>query len=75
MPFEEALSRGLDKPGRRSASCAGDRNESWDLAQVNFENESWIERVVPLFKNTSGIISMPAATGGCLLSLGAETHD
>jgi hypothetical protein len=66
ISFEEALSRALDKPGRRYAFCVGDGEERWGLAQVVFEDKFWIERVVPLFKNVSAIISMPGATDGCL---------
>jgi len=66
ISFEEGLSRALDKPGRRYAFCVGDGEERWGVAQVVFENKFWIERVVPLFKNASAIISMPGATDGCL---------
>ena len=66
ISFEEGLSRALDKPGRRYAFCVGDGEERWGVAQVAFENKFWIERVVPLFKNASAIISMPGATDGCL---------
>jgi hypothetical protein len=66
ISFEEALSRALDKPGRRYAFCVGDGDERWGVAQVVFENKFWIERIVPLFKNASAIISMPGATDGCL---------
>jgi hypothetical protein len=66
ISFEEGLSRALDKPDRRYAFCVGDGEERWGVAQVVFENKFWIERVVPLFKNASAIISMPGATDGCL---------
>jgi hypothetical protein len=64
--FEEALSRTLDKPGRRYAFCVGDGDERWGLAKLVLENELWKKDVVPLFKNVSAIISMPGATDGCL---------
>jgi hypothetical protein len=66
ISFEESLSRTLDKPDRRYAFCVGDGEERWGVAQVVFGNKFWIERVVPLFKNASAIISMPGATDGCL---------
>ena len=66
ISFEEALSRSVDKPPRRYAFCVGDGEERWGVAQVNFKNEFWIKRSVPLFKNVSAIISMPGATDGCL---------
>ncbi len=66
ISFEEGLSRALDKPDRRYAFCVGDGEERWGVAKVVFENNFWIERVVPLFKNASAIISMPGATDGCL---------
>jgi hypothetical protein len=66
ISFEEALSRALDKPNRRYVFCVGDGNENWGVAKIVFENEMWMNRIVPLFKNVSAIISMPGVSDGCL---------
>lgn len=63
--FDETLADAIDTSETRMTGCVGNGGERWTAAQIHFDTD-WKRGIVPLFKTSVCIISMPGCTPSCL---------
>lgn len=65
LGFDEMLADAIDTDATRMVGCVGNGGEYWTAAQIHFDTD-WKRGIVPFFKSSVCIISMPGCTPACL---------
>ncbi len=66
VSLEEFIHDALYRNKGRRVICVGSGEEVIGVPRVVFDNDTWMDEIVPIFKCATGIVSMPGCTSACL---------